>query len=74
MKKNTSRMLTAILEEHPQETVELLGLMCFVEPENVDDHPVSYYLKAFSEVVNDEDVVSFFTSLMRLGQTGTSNA
>ena len=74
MKKNASRMLTAVLEEHPQETIELLGLMCFIEPENVDDYPVSYYLRAFSEVVNDEDVVSFFTSLMKLGQTDTSNA
>lgn len=74
MKKNTSRMLDAALEEHPQETIELLGLMCFVEPENVDDHPISYYLKAFSEVASDEDVVGFFTSLIKLGQTGTSNA
>lgn len=73
MKKNTSRMLDAALEEHPQETIELLGLMCFVEPENVDDHPISYYLKAFSEVASDEDVVGFFTSLIKLGQTNTLN-
>lgn len=74
IKKNTSRMLDAALEEHPQETIELLGLMCFVEPENVDDYPISYYLKAFLEVVSDKDVVGFFTSLMKLGQTNTSNA
>ena len=68
-KKNLSRMLDAVLEEHPQETIELLGLMCFIEPDHVDDYPVNFYIRAFSEIISDEAVLSFFTSLTKLEQT-----
>lgn len=73
-KKNISAMLDAILDEHPDETLELLGLCCFVEPEHVDDHSVSEYLDAFNSLINDRAVVNFFTSLASLAQMNTSNA
>jgi len=66
MKQNMSAMLDAALETHAEETLELLALCCFVDPKNVDDYPVSEYLKAFNELINDESVVGFFTSLVRL--------
>lgn len=72
-KKNLSKMLDAILEEHPDETLELLALLCFVEPEDVDEHPISEYLTAVSEMLGDEAVIGFFTSLARWGVTVTSN-
>lgn len=70
-KKNISEMLNAILEEHPDETLELLALCCFVEPENVDDHSVGEYLTAFNSIINDQAVIGFFTSLASLVQTNT---
>ena len=66
---NLSRILDAIMEEHPDETLELLALMCFVEPEDVDNHSVAEYLEAVGEMIGNEAVLSFFTSLMRLAQT-----
>lgn len=69
-KENLNRMLDAILEEHPQETLELVGLMCFVEPEDVDNKPVGFYLEAISELMNDEAVIGFFSSLLSLEQKG----
>lgn len=69
-KENLNRILDAIMEDHPKETVELIGLMCFVEPEDVDNYPVSFYLQAASEIMNDEAVISFFTSLANLDQMG----
>lgn len=69
VRKNMSAMLDTILDEHPDETLELLALMCFVEPENVDDYPISEYLVAISDLIEDEAVISFFSSLVRLGQT-----
>ena len=71
-RKNLSRMLDSILEEHPDETLELLALCCFVEPKDVDEHPIREYLANVSEMMNDEAVLSFFTSFMRLGQSGFS--
>lgn len=65
--KNATAILDAILEEHPEETLELLGLLCFVEPEHIDDHEVSEYLESFNELMNNQAVLNFFTSLMNWG-------
>lgn len=73
-KKNISAMLDAILDEHPEETLEVLALCCFVEPENVDDYTVGEYLSAFNSLLNDKAVIDFFTSLASLGQMNISNA
>ena len=72
-KKNLSKIFDAILDEHPDETLDLLGLMCFVEPEDVDKHDVGFYLDAISELISNESVIRFFTSLVQLDQIGTSN-
>lgn len=73
-KKNVSAMLDAILDEHPEETLEVLALCCFVEPDNADDYPVSEYLAAINTLINDKAVIDFFTSLVLLGRTITSDA
>ena len=65
-KKNFNAILDAILDEHPDETLELLALLCFVEPEHVDDHEITEYLDSLRELMNDKSVFSFFTSLMQL--------
>lgn len=73
-RKNFNDILTAAMEDCPDETLELLALLCFVEPENVDDYKVSYYLSNLTDILSDKDVLSFFTSLAQLGQTGILNA
>ena len=66
-RKNLDAILDAMLEEHPDETLEVLALICFIEPENVDDYRVGEYLTAFTELISDEAVIGFFISLMQLG-------
>lgn len=68
-RKNISAMLDAILDEHPEETLEILALCCFVEPANVDDYAVNVYLEAFNSLINDKAVLDFFISLASLAQT-----
>lgn len=65
--KNASAMLDVILGEYPDETLELLGLLCFVDKEDIDNHTIAEYLRAFKELITNEDVVDFFTSLVNLG-------
>lgn len=72
-KKNLSKIFDAILDEHPDETLDLLGLMCFIEPEDVDKHTVDFYFEAIAELLSDKAVIRFFTSLVQLEQIGTSN-
>lgn len=73
VKKNLSAMLDAILEEHPEETMEILGLCCFVEPDHVDDYKVADYLTALNSLISDKVVLDFFTSLASLGQMNISD-
>lgn len=73
-KRNISAMLDSILDEHPDETLEVLALCCFVEPTEVDNYPVSAYLEAFNSLINDKAVLDFFTSLASLAQKRISNA
>lgn len=65
-RENFDAMLDSALEKHPKETMDLLALMCFVEPKNVNKHKMSEYLGAYSEILSDENVLSFFTSLLKL--------
>ena len=67
--KNMSAILDAAMEDHPDETLELMALMCFVEPEDVDNHPMDEYLEALGELLGNRAVLDFFISLARLGQT-----
>lgn len=73
-KANLSAMMDAIFEEHPTETLEILALCCFVEPKDVDSHTMREYLEVFNDLINDEVVIRFFTSLVRLAQTSMGNA
>lgn len=73
-RKNLSAMLDAALEKHPQETMELIALMCFVDPENINDHKPTAYLKEIGEMFADKDIIDFFSSLMRLESAGILNS
>ena len=67
-REHSLRIFEEILEKHPDETLVVLALCCFVEPEDVDKHTVDEYLAAFTELLNNKAVVDFFTSLMQLDQ------
>ena len=73
IQSNLSQMLDVILDEHPAETLELLGLLCFVEPAEVDEYPMAEYISAFTDLITSEVVINFFTSFQRLGLMNTSN-
>lgn len=64
--RNLKDMLDAMLDEHPDETLEVLALCCFVEPEDVDLYSVSEYLSSINELLADSNVRDFFTFLMSL--------
>lgn len=67
VKANLTAMLDSILEEHPKETAELLGLLCFVDPEDLEKHTMFEFMGAATELINNPEVLNFFTSLARLG-------
>lgn len=72
VKQNITDMLDSALDEHPDETAELLGLMCFIDPDDLENHRMTELLGAFGEIISNKDVISFFTSLIPLVTTNTS--
>ena len=71
IKKNAMAILDAVLDTHADETLEILALCCFVDPAQVDDHGIHFYLDNFSEIIGNQSVIRFFTSLAQLGVTNT---
>ena len=70
-RENVSCMFDAIMEKHPIETRDLMAMLCFVEPEHVNDHKMSEYFASLYEMLNDEGTVGFFTSLIQLVRMAT---
>ena len=67
LKKNLDLILDRMLNENAEKTLEILALCCFVEPKDVDNYPMSDYLKNIGDLLADESVMSFFLSLAQLG-------
>ena len=65
---NWSDMLDKMFIDNAEKTLALIALVNFVEPENVDDYEMGDYLESIGQLLNDERVLSFFTSLVRLNQ------
>lgn len=73
-RKNISDMLDAALEENAEKTFELLALMCFLTPEEAKTTKPFELLNCFAEMINDKDVLGFFSSLMKSGLIDTLNS
>lgn len=65
-KEKISKAFDAMLEQNPAETLEILALSCFVEPEDVDTHTIDEYFSAWNAMLNNSSVLSFFISFIRL--------
>lgn len=63
---NFNAILDACLDEHPDETLEVLALICFIEPDEIENYKMIDLFSSMNEMINDKAVLSFFTSLMRL--------
>lgn len=60
---NLSKMIDNMFVECPQETLEVLALSCFVEPDEVDNHTIDEYLCCIEEMLQAKSVVNFFSLL-----------
>ena len=71
-RENLDKILDSAMELHPEETAEILGLVCFVEPQDLNSYKMIDFLPAISEILNSQEVVDFFMSLMSWERTDTS--
>ena len=66
-RKNFSEMLDSALEQHPEETLGVLALCCFIPVEQADEQPMEFYVGAIADLMESEAAMRFFTSLVKLG-------
>ena len=64
--ENMSAIFDACFEEHPEETLELIALCCFLDPGKIDEYKTADLMSAALDMAEDETVIRFFTLLMRL--------
>ena len=72
--KNVKDLLTSMLHTNKKETLELLAISCFIEPEDINQYSMPFFLRNVGEMISDKDVLAFFTSLAQLEQTGIFDA
>lgn len=70
--QNLSKIFDMALEKNPEKTLEMLALCCFVEPRDVDSHPMNWYLESITELMHEKAILDFFSSLAQLAQKNTS--
>lgn len=70
--RNFMDIIEVMLDKKFEETLSVLALCCFVEPEDVDDHIMDEYFEAISDLIANPNVLRFFASLAQLGQTNIS--
>lgn len=66
-RKNFSEMLDSALDQHPEETLGVLALCCFLPVEEADNQPMYFYIEAIADLIESEAVMRFFISLVKLG-------
>lgn len=59
--ENFLELINNMFDKNEKETLELLGLCCFVEPEHVDDYPMTEYLGCIMDMFEDDNVRRFFS-------------
>lgn len=63
---NLNKILDKMLIEHPKETLEVLALCCFVEPEHVDDYTMDEYMQCIMDMAQNKSVMNFFSLLAQV--------
>lgn len=70
-RKNLSDMADLLMDTNAEKTAELLGMLCFMEPEDVVKAKGIDFLTPAIELLNSRPVIDFLLSLARLEQTIT---
>lgn len=64
--ENLNKILDKMLVEHPKETLDVLALCCFVEPEHVDDYTIDEYMQCIMDMMQNKSVMNFFSLLAQV--------
>lgn len=72
-RKNLSDMADLLMDTNAQKTAELLGMLCFMEPEDVSNAKGIDFMTPAIELLNAKPVIDFLLSLAKLEEMSTDN-
>lgn len=72
-RENFSLMLDKMLDDYPEQTLEVIGLINFIDKSELDNYKMVDLMANTLEMLEDEAVMGFFGLLMRLGSKNTSS-
>lgn len=70
-RKNLSDMADLLMDTNAEKTAELLGMLCFIDPEDVAKEKGIDFLTPAIELLNSRPVMDFLLSLAKLGEMST---
>lgn len=70
-KKNMGAILDALMEKNAEQTANVLGMMCFLEPEEMEKTTVSEIMTPVLELLNSKPVMDFLLLSMKSAPTNT---
>lgn len=70
-KKNMDEILDALLETNAEKTAALFAMMCFMEPDEIENITAMDFIAPAMELLNNQAVIDFLQSLARLAQMNT---
>lgn len=70
-KDNMNTLTDTVLDTYAEQTAELIGLMCFMDKEQISNTQMINLLYPLLELIQNKQVMSFFQALVSLGQTNT---
>lgn len=72
-RENFSLMLDKMLDDYPEQTLEVIGLINFIDKSELDNYKMVDLMANTLEMLEDEAVMGFFGLLMRLGSKNISS-
>lgn len=70
-RQNLSDMADLLMDANAEKTAELLGMLCFMEPENVAKAKGIDFMTPAIEFLNTKPVIDFLLSLAKSEETST---
>lgn len=64
LKSNINDVLAELMQNKPEQTAKVLGLMCFIEPDDIGNHKGIELLMPAMELLANKEVLDFLFSLI----------
>lgn len=72
--KQISDCLDVCLETNVEKTVEVIGLMCFMNKEEAEKMPANVFMGLALELISSQEVLDFFSKMVQSGMIDTEKS